>query len=100
MIPLKVKVLPFETVGVVIFFPGKKVITIVIFHLGGHRVLLHWHIHRRPGNRGHLVGREGAGLGRVGKYTVGGGPQAPAVRLSWTAEVTPAVVGIRAAVHP
>ena len=30
----RVKILPFETVGVVIFFPGKKGIIIVIFHLG------------------------------------------------------------------
>ena len=33
------KILPFETVGVVIFPPGKKGITILIFHLGTNTIL-------------------------------------------------------------
>ena len=41
-----------------------------------------------------MAGREGAGMGRVGKDTVGGGLQATSVCLLWTAEVTPIRVGI------
>ena len=43
---------------------------------------------------------EGRGVGGVGKNFGRGGPQAPAVRLCGSAEVTPTGVGIRAAGHP
>ena len=40
--PPRVKVLPFETVGVVIFSPGKKWVTIVIYHLAYYPILHEW----------------------------------------------------------
>ena len=60
---------------------------------------LPWRIHWRQGGLGHMAGREGAGMGIVGKDTVGSLPQAPAVRLCRSAEVTPTGVVICAAGH-
>ena len=47
-----------------------------------------------------MAGGESAGVDRVGENSVRGRPKAPAVRLCWTADVTPTGVGIRAAGHP
>ena len=66
----------------------------------GHWESLPWQIYRRTVGRGHLVGQEGAGKGRVGEDTAGCVPQAPAVRLHWTAEDTPTGMGFFAAGHP
>ena len=43
---------------------------------------------------------QGRGVDGVGQNFSRGGPQAPAVRLCGSAEVTPTRVGIRAAGHP
>ena len=48
---------------------------------------------------GELEGQEGSWMGKVSEDPSGSSPQAPAVRLHRTAEVTPTGVGIRAAVH-
>ena len=47
-----------------------------------------------------MSGREGGGVGGVGEDFIGGGSQAPAESLIWTAEVTPEGVGIRVTSHP
>ena len=47
-----------------------------------------------------MAGGESTGVDRVGEKYVRGRPQAPAVRLISTVEVTPTGVVIRAAVHP
>ena len=47
-----------------------------------------------------VAGREGGGVGDVGADFIGGGLQAPADSLCWTAEVTPSGVGIHATIFP
>ena len=47
-----------------------------------------------------MVPDEGRGVGGVSEIFGRGGPQAPAVRLCGSSEVTPAGVGIRVAGHP
>ena len=64
----------------------------------------HWEpvpsgFHQHKGSHGHLAGGEITGVERVGENSVGGHPQASAVHLQSTAEVTPTGVIIRAEGH-
>ena len=67
---------------------------------GGHGEPIPRGLSRGAGDGGTVVAGEGGGVGGIRQNPSRGGPQAPAVHLRRSAEVTPTVVGIRAAGHP
>ena len=76
--------------------PGQRILPRDVSK-GSHGESIPRRLHRREGGGGGVGTREGGGVGRFRTHTGRVSPQAPAVHICGTAEVTPTGVGIRAA---